>query len=238
MQIIVFQHVTGDNGGSFLAFMAKGGAGLTVVNFELGHHIPSLESFDAMLVLGGPMDVWDVDIHPWMVAEKHAIRHFVATLGRPYLGLCLGHQLLADALGGTCGPQRPKQVGPFDIALTAEGRKSPLFAGFSDRFKAYKWHGVRVAQWPEGATRLAISDACSCEALQWGRSAFGVQFHPEFHDTTLDDWHTIEGSPASYIEHFGEGGLQTARDQALPFLQDYRRNAGILVENFLRVARQ
>jgi GMP synthase-like glutamine amidotransferase len=237
MKIVVFQHVAGDNGGSFRAFMGQGGAELSIVNFELGDTIPSLDTFDAMLVLGGPMDVWDVDLHPWLIAEKQAIRHFVAGLGRPYLGLCLGHQLLADALGGTCGPQRPKQVGPFEISLTAEGRQSPLFAGFDLRFKAYKWHGVRVAQHPDGAKRLAFSAACSCEALQYGKRAFGVQFHPEFHHSTLDDWHSIEGSPESYIEHFGENGLETARQQAAPFLQEYGRNAVKLVDNFLDVAR-
>ena len=72
-------------------------------------------------VMGGPMDVWDVVEHPWLVPEKAAIRKWVRDLERPYLGLCLGHQLLADALGGTCGPQRPPEIGVLDVE-TDRGR--------------------------------------------------------------------------------------------------------------------
>jgi GMP synthase-like glutamine amidotransferase len=237
VNILVFQHIVEDNGGSFLRLLPEQGAKLTVVNFQRGDAIPDIEAFDAMLVLGGPMDVWDIEECPWLVEEKRAIRHFVRTLQRPYLGLCLGHQLLADALGGTCGPQRPPQVGPFSISLTDEGKADPLFAGFPATFPAFKWHGVRVAQLPEGAVRLASSDTVRCEALRWGKRAFGVQFHPELTHGTLDRWYEIPGSPPSYIAHFGEGGLDSARAVAAPYIPQYEANAGQLVRNFLAIAR-
>ena len=78
-------------------------------------------------VMGGPMDVWDVEDCPWLVPEKRAIRRWVRELQRPFLGLCLGHQLLADALGGTCGPQRPPEIGVLAVDLTPEGRDDPIF---------------------------------------------------------------------------------------------------------------
>jgi GMP synthase-like glutamine amidotransferase len=235
MRILIFQHLDQEGGGSFLRFLTAGGAELTTVNFGQNPLIPDLTDFDAMLVLGGPMDVWDVDIHPWLVKEKAAIRHFVRDMQRPYLGLCLGHQLLADALGGTCGPQLPKQVGSFDITLTPEGRTSALFQGMSPVFRAYKWHYVRVAQLPDGAVRLAHSDECRCEAMQAAPRAFGVQFHPEFQQETLDEWHTIPGTPALVMEHFGAGGLQSARADADPYVPAFLKNAETLVNNFLKI---
>jgi GMP synthase-like glutamine amidotransferase len=236
MRVIVFQHVEAETSGSFARFLMAGGAELTVVHLWRGEAIPPLEAFGAMLVLGGPMDVWDVALHPWLVEEKRAIRRFVREMERPYLGLCLGHQLLADALGGTCGPQKPKQVGPFSIELTAEGRASPLFEGVAPLFNAYKWHGVRVAQMPDGASRLARSAECTCEAMQAAPRAFGLQFHPEFEAATLDDWNRIEGTPAAFVTHFGPTGIVAARASSEQLLADYDKTAGKLVRNFMRIA--
>jgi GMP synthase-like glutamine amidotransferase len=237
VNLLVVQHVAGDTGGNVIGLLAAAGANLTSVLMERGDAFPPVDTFDIILVLGGPMDVWDIDHHPWLVEEKRAIRRFVRELGRPYLGLCLGHQLLADALGGTCGPQRPKQIGPFSIELTAEGRRAPIFSGFEPVFPAYKWHGVRVAQLPDDGMRLAQSDQCRCEAMQIGANAFGVQFHPEFCESTHREWHSIPGSPEAYIQRFGEKAREAAEIESAPFLADYEANASRLCRNFMEIAR-
>ena len=157
MRLLVFQHLEVEHPGVLRRFLAADGIAWDAVRLDQGQPIPPLDGYDQLWVMGGPMDVWDVDEHPWLVPEKAAIRHWVRELQRPFLGVCLGHQLLADALGGTCGPQRPPEVGILEVELTAAGRADPLFAGLPDRQPCLQWHSVRVAQPPEGAVVLARS---------------------------------------------------------------------------------
>ena len=96
MNILVFQHIAIEHPGSFRDVMAAQGHTMHAIELDEGETIPPLDHFDALLVMGGPMDVWEEDKHPWLVAEKAAIRAWVSA-GRPYLGMCLGEQLLAVA---------------------------------------------------------------------------------------------------------------------------------------------
>jgi GMP synthase-like glutamine amidotransferase len=237
MNLLMLQHITLEGGGSFLTYLQQAGVKVTAVNFEEGQSIPDPAGFDAMLVLGGPMDVWDIEQNPWLVEEKRAIRHFVGALRRPYLGLCLGHQLLADAMNGTCGPQRPKEIGVFEIRLTEAGKADPIFEGLPPTFNAYKWHGVRVAQMPEGAVQLAHSLHVPHEAMRLGAKAWGVQFHPEFSETTHAEWTQIPGATQSYIELFGPRGSIAAQEKTTRYFPEFHRNARLLVNNFVKAAR-
>jgi GMP synthase-like glutamine amidotransferase len=111
MRLLVFQHIDCEHPGILRRFLAEDTIEWDAVELDAGEPIPPLERYDALWVMGGPMDVWDVDEHPWLIPEKRAIRRWVRELQRPFLGLCLGHQLLADALGGTCGRSvRPRSA--------------------------------------------------------------------------------------------------------------------------------
>ncbi len=161
MRILVFQHVDVEHPGVFREFWAEQGHQWTPVELDAGESIPPLDGFDLLVVMGGPMDVWQEDIHAWLRPEKEAIRRWVQDLGGPYLGICLGHQLLAEALGGKVGAMARPEVGLADVTLTAEGRRDPILAGFPATIESFQWHGAEVSTVPEGAVILAANAACA-----------------------------------------------------------------------------
>ncbi|OYX06209.1 MAG: hypothetical protein B7Z15_16520 [Rhizobiales bacterium 32-66-8] len=172
MKLLVFQHAPTEHPGSLRDLMRADGMAWDTVHVDAGAAIPSLEGYDALLVLGGPMDVWEEDAHPWLRAEKTAIRDWVAA-ERPFLGICLGHQLLAEAMGGQVGPMPSPEVGVGSVSLTPAGAASPLFSGAPESLTVLQWHGAQVRQRPAGATVLAHNDHCAIQALQVGARALG-----------------------------------------------------------------
>ena len=167
MRLLVFQHLDCEHPGSLRKFLAADGVQWDTVELDAGQPIPPLEGYDALWVMGGPMDVWDIEECPWLIPEKQAIRTWVRDLKRPYLGLCLGHQLLADALGGTCGPQRPPEVGVLSgqshagrncrsaVRRPAEGSDLPAMAWRPRRAAAGRCRRSRHVGLPAASRRCA-----------------------------------------------------------------------------------
>ena len=162
------------------------------------------------------MDVWETEEHPWLVSEKEAIRHWVIDLNKPFLGICLGHQLLADALGGRCAPLKPPEIGILNVELTEDGIADPIFAGMPKRQKCLQWHGVEVTDLPDGAVTLASSPASQVQAMRFGDHAWSMQYHVEVEDDTVDNWGVIPAYRSALETTLGHGAINDLRlDAAL-----------------------
>lgn len=231
MRVLVFQHVAAEHPGSFRDFMRADGVLWDPVELDEGETIPALDGYDALMVFGGPMDVWQEEEHPWLIAEKAAIRDWMAA-GKPYLGVCLGHQLLADALGGKVGLMPQPEVGVTEVSLTEAGQASPLFEGLPPTFPTLQWHGAAVLELPAGAKVLAENAHCPIQALQVGPRAFGIQYHVELTDETVPEWGDITEYRCALEAITGPGGqavLEAATREKVPV---FRAVAQQLYRNF------
>ncbi len=234
MRLLVFQHIDCEHPGSLRRFLQADGVYFDAVELDAGEPIPELADYDALWVMGGPMDVWDIEEHPWLIAEKAAIRRWVNELGKPYLGLCLGHQLLADALGGTCSPQRPPEIGILDIALTEAGQKDSLFDGLPVTQKCLQWHSVCVAQVPENTTILASSDICRVQAMRVGDNAWSMQYHVEVEEDTVDNWGAVPAYREALVATLGADGLSIMKAGADLNIDNFLECSEKIYRNFMK----
>lgn len=234
-RLLVFQHVDVEHPGIFRDFWRKAGIVWDAVELDAGEPIPDLDLYDALIVMGGPMDVWQEAEHPWLVAEKAAIRRFVHDLRRPYLGICLGHQLLAAALGGVVRLSATPEVGPGTVELTPAGAEDPLFAGMSGAVPAFQWHGAEVASLPIECSVLARNAACAVQAFRFGTVAYGIQFHIEITETTVPEWQRIPAYAASLEAALGPERAAHLADDTAKRLAEFAATARQLNENFLQV---
>ncbi|MFC7487629.1 type 1 glutamine amidotransferase [Knoellia sp. CPCC 206453] len=184
---LIVQHEAEAPAGWLAERWSQQGIELDVVRPDLGEAIPETLKHDALIVLGGAMNANGDEHYPWLAPTRDLLRTAVAH-GTPTLGVCLGHQLLAVALGGeVIVNPRGRVVGLVPLSLNADGDEDPLLAGLSGR-EVVHYNGDVVSRLPEGATVLATSPDGSPQAVLYGPRAWGVQFHPETTPEVFKDW--------------------------------------------------
>lgn len=188
-----------------------------------GDTLPSLDQIGSLIVLGGAMGANDDQRHPFLTCVKSLIR--AVTAARiPYLGVCLGGQLLAEALGAKVVSNRWEELGALPVSLTEAGRTDRLFAGVATPFTTFQWHHDSF-DLPEDSTLLATSPVCPHQAFRIGENAWGVQFHPEVTETIIRDW-------CGWDAETYDRKAQIVADFAA-VADDYETTTRLLLHNFL-----
>lgn len=176
--VLVLQHAAPEGPAAIGDALARRGIGMRTVRIDQGAAVPSTASgLTGLVVMGGPMSVYEADhvpnINPELRLIEEALDEEV-----PILGVCLGSQLLAAALGARVVSSGRKEIGWHEVTLTAEARKDALWHGIEDRFVAFHWHGD-VFDLPKGAAPLAASAMTPLQAFRSGTNAYGLLFHLE-----------------------------------------------------------
>ena len=177
MRIHCLQHVEFEGPGSIQPWAAAQGHALTFTRFFAGEQLPALAAFDWLIVMGGPMNVYEEREYAWLADEKKFIRSAVDAQ-KTVLGICLGAQLLAVVLGAEVTKNAHTEIGWFPVQWTAEARATRLLGFLPDHSDVFHWHGDTFAM-PPGAIKIAFSEACGNQGFLLGERVLGLQFHLE-----------------------------------------------------------
>jgi len=192
-KLLVFQHVAHEILGTLDPLLRNSGFRIRYVNFGRSNHkIPALGGYDGLVVLGGPMNVDEVNEYPYLVSELKAIEQAIEN-DMPVFGICLGSQLIAKALGAKVRKNKIKEIGWYDVMPTAEGLRDPLVSKLNKKEKIFQWHGDTF-DIPKGAIHLAYSPDCENQAFKFGERIYGFQFHLEVDRPMIERWLKTPGN--------------------------------------------
>ena len=231
MKFLILQHINIEHPGIFLDFMKKDKIHIDTVELDEGEKIPKLDSYDAMIVMGGPMDTWQEEAHPWLKAEKEEIHKFVSVMKKPFLGLCLGAQLLSEAVGGKVRKMKTPEIGVMDISIT---NTSSIFSGMNKNLKVLQWHSYEVCDLPQSTNLLASSPLCGVQAFSFGNS-FGLQFHVEQTNETVPQWACVPEYKSALEKTLGSNALEKFRKEVEANLKMFNSSARTIYDNFKKV---
>ncbi len=237
-KIIILQHIDIETPGFILDLMKRDNFNLTTIELDAGEKIPNnIDQFDGMFCMGGPMDTWMEEEYPWLIEEKNKIKEFVVNLEKPYLGFCLGCQLLGEVLGGEVVKSTPAEIGILDIKMNPSSSNDYLFREFSSTIKALQWHSYEVQNLESNnkVTLLASSPTTKYQIFKYKNHAYGIQFHIEIKNNTVSQWACVPEYEKALEDSLGKGALQKFDKVAQENMSDMNFNAENLYNNFKKL---
>jgi len=230
MKFLVLQHINIEHPGIFLKFMREDNIKIDTVELDENEKIPKLDLYDAMIVMGGPMDTWQEETYPWLRPEKEAIHKFSCIQKKPYLGLCLGAQLLSEAIGGKVKKMKTPEIGVLEVSIT---NNDSLFKGLNKNLKVLQWHSYEVCDLPSDTLLLAKSPACQVQAFS-KNSAFGLQFHVEQTNDTVPQWACVPEYKKALEQTLGSNVLHKFKQDVENNLNIFNQSAETIYKNFIQ----
>ena len=231
MKFLILQHINIEHPGIFLKFMKEDNVKIDTIELDENEKIPNLDQYDAMIVMGGPMDTWQEETFPWLKTEKEAIHKFVSINKKPYLGLCLGAQLLSEAVGGKVRKMQTPEIGVLKVSL--KNNKS-LFKGLDKELKVLQWHSYEAYDLPSKAKVLASSKECNVQAFSLD-NAFGLQFHVEQTNETVPQWACVPEYKSALENTLGQNALEKFKKDVEENLSLFNNSAKIIYNNFKNI---
>jgi len=189
MRVHYLQHVPFENLGSIADKLISLGHEITSTQLYEPHTLPALSEFDWLIIMGGPMGIYDEEDYPYLVEEKRLLKNAIEQ-GKIVLGICLGAQLIADTLGARVYAGKHKEIGWFQVDRDLAAANTFIGSAIPESIEAFHWHGDTF-DLPEGAVHLASSAACKSQAFVYGDRVVALQYHLE----------TTRESAAALIEH-------------------------------------
>ena len=235
MNIIVLQHIKIEDPGYIKDLMLADGFNLTTIELDEGEKIPTdLSNFDAMFCMGGPMDTWMEKEYPWLIDEKKAIKRFVIDLKKPYLGFCLGCQLLGEIIGGKVVKSINPEIGMLNINFSENKNSDPLFSKFPKNITSLQWHSYEVQGLEDNnaVTLLASSSETKYQIFRYQNHAYGIQFHIEVKDTTVNEWGCVPQYKSALEKQLGPGALKKFDNEAQANMKNMNNYSNILYSKF------
>ena len=235
MEILVLQHINIEDPGYIKDLMIKDGVNITTIELDEGEKIPNnLNFFDGMLCMGGPMDTWMEKDYPWLIEEKKKIKEFVVELNKPYLGFCLGCQLLGEVIGGKVGKTNNPEIGMLNVNFLDEKKKDILFADFPEKITSLQWHSYEVQELEKNkdVTLIASSKETKYQIFRYKYNAYGIQFHIEIKDTTVNDWGCVPEYKSALENQLGQGALEKFDKEAKENMKNMNNYSKILYTKF------
>jgi GMP synthase-like glutamine amidotransferase len=183
LRIHYLQHVPFEGLGSIADWVSLNGHELTATQFFTDSSLPEPAEIDWLIIMGGPMGVYDEEKYNWLASEKQLIKKAIEA-GKTVIGICLGAQLIAEALGAKVYPNHYTEIGWFPIQLSEEAVENKLFKGFDKTLTVFHWHGDTF-DLPANAVWLASSESCKNQAFLYSGKVIGLQFHFEMTEPAL-----------------------------------------------------
>jgi GMP synthase (glutamine-hydrolysing) len=221
-KLLVCQHVPFEILGTLNPLFKSSGFRIRYVNFGRQPDAkPSLDGYQGLVILGGPMNANQVRDHPHLKTEVHLVEDAVER-GMPVLGICLGAQLIAKTLGAEVTPNRKKEIGWYEVSLARGAKADPLFTHFREKEKVFQWHGDTFGV-PRGAVHLASSPACSNQAFRFRDNVYGLQFHLEVDERMIERWLNVPMHRREIESLHGEVDPQIIRRETRLYIDRLKR---------------